>query len=135
MSDEPVFEMKVSDGLKHYPESVMKALAFAAAGWHGALMKYPPQRGLRQNIATRKKTSDVAYKRTHHLGMKARGEKLTTVSVDLGGIYYTPCVLNVRRSPASLAGETIWPGKLDEAKLAASKAFNAEFKRKMKGHV
>ena len=63
------------------------------------------------------------------------GEKLTTTSVDLGGIYYTPCVLNVRRSPASLAGETIWPGKLDEAKLAASKAFNAEFKRQMKGHV
>ena len=110
--------------------------AFVAAGaaWHSELAKYPPQRGLRQNIRFTKagrlmhgkKTSDVAYKRTGTLARKARG-RIMPKEVELGGVIYTPYVIATRKTPASHAGQIVWPGKLDAAEAAAIAAFKTTF--------
>ena len=132
------FEVRKSYGLTHFPEVVKLALRAAGEGWHGALAKYPPQSHSAGHsvvlIGKRgkplKKQGFVGYKRTGTLGRKAKG-KLEVRAVSLGGVFYTPYVINERKKPESMNGKTIWPGKLDEAKKAAEEAFKVTVHKEM----
>lgn len=107
-----------------------KAFKAAGEGWRGTLGKYPPQsfsaghrQGKAMSIATHRsvKSGFRGYKRTGQLRAKA-GYRLEVDRARLGGIYYTPYVIEPTR------GRVAWPGKEAEAFLAAEKAFTVGFK-------
>jgi hypothetical protein len=101
-----------------------KAFKAAGEGWRGALGKYPPQ--IRVSVQGPQTSKSMGYKRTGTLRKKA-GYRLEVGEVGLGGVYYTPYVIEPTR------GRVAWPGKEDEAFLAAEKAFAVAFRKYMFG--
>ena len=97
-----------SPGFAHPEIPLRKAFLAAGEAWRGELGKYPPQR------------SGVTYVRTGRLRAVA-GYRMGVESVGLGGIYYTPYVIEPCR------GTTAWPGKEDAAFKAAEDAFKVYF--------
>lgn len=104
----------VAPGFKNYQTTLRKSFLAAGEAWRGELGKYPPQK------------SGSNYVRTGRLRAVA-GYKMGVESVGLGGIYYTPYVIEPCR------GTTAWPGKEDAAFKAAEEAFRVYYIKGLTG--